>query len=122
MPFRLQCQNGRLPTEGTTGSRWAHDGFPARLCNLRQRCLEGVGAYCSDACSPQQFGGQDDRHRERLPRGTIYCELGPEFGGDTAKIVIFIRALYGLKSAGASFRNHLADCMRHLGWESCMTD
>ena len=23
-------------------------------------------------------------------------------------------ALYGLKSAGADFRNHLADCMHHL--------
>jgi hypothetical protein len=33
----------------------------------------------------------------------------------------FVRALYGLKSAGASFRNH-ADCMQHLGWESCKAD
>ena len=49
----------------------------------------------------------------------IWCRLGPEFGLDAGKRAIIVRALYGLKSAGASFRNHLANCMRHLGWESC---
>jgi hypothetical protein len=52
----------------------------------------------------------------------IWCRLGPEFGADAGKKAIIVRALYGLKSAGASFRNHLADCMRHLGWESCKAD
>ena len=49
----------------------------------------------------------------------IWCRLGPEFGTDAGKKALIVRALYGLKSAGASFRNHLADCMRHLGWQSC---
>ena len=52
----------------------------------------------------------------------IWCTLGPEFGEGAGKRAIIVRALYGLKSAGASFRNHLADCMRHLGWESCKAD
>ncbi|KAI2494563.1 hypothetical protein MHU86_19978 [Fragilaria crotonensis] len=52
----------------------------------------------------------------------IWCRLGPEFGENAGKKAIIVRALYGLKSAGASFRNHLADCMRHLGWESCKAD
>jgi Reverse transcriptase (RNA-dependent DNA polymerase) len=52
----------------------------------------------------------------------IWCRLGPEFGADAGKKAIIVRALYGLKSAGASFRNHLADCMRHLGWQSCKAD
>jgi ribosomal protein L31E len=52
----------------------------------------------------------------------IWCRLGPEFGGDPGKKTLIVRALYGLKSAGASFRNHLADCMRHLGWTSCIAD
>jgi hypothetical protein len=33
-----------------------------------------------------------------------------------------VRVLYGLKSAGASFRNHLADCKTHLGFTSCLAD
>ena len=45
----------------------------------------------------------------------IWYTLGPEFGEDEGKRAIIVRAFYGLKSAGASFRNHLADCMRHLG-------
>ena len=52
----------------------------------------------------------------------ISCTLGPEFGGDAGKRAIIVRALYGLKLAGASFCNHLADCMRHLGWESGKAD
>ena len=32
------------------------------------------------------------------------------------------RALYGGKTAGRDFRNHLRTCMRHLGFESCPAD
>jgi hypothetical protein len=52
----------------------------------------------------------------------IWTTLGPEFGTDSGRKAIIVRSLYGLKSAGASFRNHLADCMRHLGWKSCLAD
>ena len=52
----------------------------------------------------------------------IWCKLGPEFGDEAGKTAIIVRSLYGLKSAGASFRNHLADCMRHLGWKPCLAD
>ena len=42
----------------------------------------------------------------------IWCQLlGPEFGIDAGKKAIIVRSLYGLKSAGASFRYHLADCI-----------
>jgi hypothetical protein len=33
-----------------------------------------------------------------------------------------VRALYGLKSAGMAFINHLAECMKHLGWIPCRAD
>ena len=52
----------------------------------------------------------------------IWTVLGPEFGSDAGKQAIVVRALYGLKSAGASFRNHLADCMNHLGFKPCLAD
>ena len=32
------------------------------------------------------------------------------------------RALYGTKSAGRDFRNHLRDCMEHLGFPPCRAD
>src|SRR6476620_2756814 len=49
----------------------------------------------------------------------IWTRLGPEFGNDCGKKALIVRALYGPKSAGASFGCHLADCMRHLGYTSC---
>ena len=52
----------------------------------------------------------------------IHTVLGPEFGSDAGKTAFIVRALYGLKSAGASFRNHLADCMRHMGFVPCLAD
>jgi len=39
----------------------------------------------------------------------IWIVLGPEFGSDAGKSAIIVRALYGLKSADASFCNYLAD-------------
>jgi hypothetical protein len=45
--------------------------------------------------------------------------LGPKFGDDAGKRALIVRDLYGLKSAGAAFRNHLAECMKHLGWSPC---
>ena len=46
----------------------------------------------------------------------VYTVCGPEFGQENmGKTAIIVRALYGLKSAGAAFRNHLALCMTGLG-------
>jgi hypothetical protein len=33
-----------------------------------------------------------------------------------------VRDLYGLNSAGAAFRNHIAECMKHLVWKPCRAD
>ena len=33
-----------------------------------------------------------------------------------------VRSIYGLKGAVAAFRNHLADCMHHLGFLPCPSD
>jgi hypothetical protein len=52
----------------------------------------------------------------------IWTVCGPEFGPDAGKKAIIVRALYGLKSAGAAFRNHLASCMQDLGYTSCTAD
>jgi hypothetical protein len=53
----------------------------------------------------------------------IWTTCGPEFGGeDCGKRAIVVRALYGLKSSGACFRNHLAQLMKDLGFTSCKAD
>jgi hypothetical protein len=45
----------------------------------------------------------------------VWTVLGPEFVDDAGKRTLIVRALYGLNSAGAALRNHLAECMKHLG-------
>jgi hypothetical protein len=52
----------------------------------------------------------------------VWTVLGPEFGDDDGKRALIVRALYGLKSAGAAFRNHLSECMKHLGWHPYRVD
>jgi hypothetical protein len=52
----------------------------------------------------------------------VWTVLGPEFGDDTGKRALIVGALYGLKSSGAAFRNHLAQCMTHLGWHPFRDD
>ena len=55
--------------------------------------------------------------------GKYYTKLGPEFGPDyEGRIAYIVRAAYGLKEAGADFRNHLRDCMCHLGYEPSNAD
>jgi hypothetical protein len=44
----------------------------------------------------------------------VWTVLDPEFGADAGKQALFTRCIYGLKSDGASFRNHLAECMMHM--------
>jgi hypothetical protein len=52
-----------------------------------------------------------------------YIICGPEFGVENVgKVALIHRALYGGKSAGRDFRNHLRSCMRHLDFVSCPAD
>jgi hypothetical protein len=52
-----------------------------------------------------------------------YIICGPEFGlENVGKRALIRRALYGGKSAGRDFRNHLRACMRHLDFQSCPAD
>jgi hypothetical protein len=48
--------------------------------------------------------------------------LGPEVGDDAVKSALIVIALYGLNFDGAEFRNHLAECMKPLGWSPCRSD
>ena len=53
----------------------------------------------------------------------IWTILGPEFGPHRqGRKALVVRALYGLNSAGAAFRNHFASCLGHLGFTSSRGD
>ncbi len=48
--------------------------------------------------------------------------LRAEFGSNAVKSAVIVCALYGLKSAGAAFRTHLASFMHQMGFTSCKAD
>lgn len=54
--------------------------------------------------------------------GKYYTRFGPEFGDWQGRKAYVVRATYGLKEAGADFRNHLRDCMNHLSYKSTNAD
>ena len=49
----------------------------------------------------------------------IWTIIDPELGDDTGKSAIIVRESYRQKSASASFRAHLEQCMQELGYKSC---
>jgi hypothetical protein len=52
----------------------------------------------------------------------IWFEGGIECGEDNGIVLVLVRALYGLKSAGSSWRSTLAQALRDLGFESTLAD
>jgi hypothetical protein len=55
-------------------------------------------------------------------REKVYAIAGKEFGNRAGQTVIIVRALYGLKSAGAAWHSHLANSLVALGYKSCLAD
>ena len=55
-------------------------------------------------------------------REKIWFEGGRECGEDQGKVLVVTRALYGLKSAGSSWRSSLAEALRNLKFESTRAD
>jgi len=55
-------------------------------------------------------------------REKIWTRAGPEFGSEMGKIMIVVRALYGLRSSGAAFRALLAEVLDGLGYVPSKAD
>jgi hypothetical protein len=55
-------------------------------------------------------------------REKVWIRAGKEFGANQGKALIIVRALYGLKSASASFRSYMAEKLDELGFKSSMAD
>lgn len=53
----------------------------------------------------------------------VYTTAGLEFGPDNVgRPVLIVRALYGLKSSGARWRDHMASTLREAGFKGCLAD
>jgi hypothetical protein len=53
----------------------------------------------------------------------VYTTAGKEFGpGKAGRPVLIVRALYGLRSSGKAWREHMASTLRDFGYKSCKAD
>ena len=77
----------------------------AALNGLKVRACDIQNAYLTAPC-----------------REKIYTTAGPEFGSDAGKQMLVVRALYGLKTAGASYRSFFAEALRDLGFRPSYAD
>ena len=76
--------------------------------------LNGSQVFAADICNTylQAPSSQKD-----------YVVCGLEFGIENiGKVALIHRALYGGKSAGRDFRNHLRSCMHQLDFQPCPAD
>jgi hypothetical protein len=55
-------------------------------------------------------------------REKIWIVAGSEFGSDAGTIILVKKALYGLKSAGATFQSLLADNLMDMGYRPTKAD
>ena len=56
------------------------------------------------------------------PSEQFYTIAGPEWGSRKGQRMLIVRALYGGKSSGRDFRNHLQSCMSTMGFDHCESD
>jgi Reverse transcriptase (RNA-dependent DNA polymerase) len=52
----------------------------------------------------------------------VFTITGPEFGDESNRVAILVRALYGLKSSGAAWHACFAQSLFDLGFVSCQSD
>ena len=82
--------------------------------------------HCTNYGNVTQPEGKNSRHLNSYVVATnrekTWTVLGQEIGYNDGKSAIMVQALYGLKSAGASFKAELMQCMQELGYKSCDAD
>jgi Reverse transcriptase (RNA-dependent DNA polymerase) len=68
------------------------------------------------------IGGVQGAYLYADTKELIWTTCGPEFGSDQGRPAKIVKALYGLKSSGARWREKMASTLRDLGFFSCKAD
>ena len=101
----------QVPTYMTYSSVVSRDTVRIRLL---MAALNGLELLASDI---------QNAFLEAPTKEKIFFYAGDEWKSDEGRVVIVIRALYGLKSSALQFRKHLADSIRNsLGFKASLAD
>jgi Reverse transcriptase (RNA-dependent DNA polymerase) len=57
---------------------------------------------------------------ESFTKEKVYIIAGPEFGDRQGHTLVIVKALYGLKSSGLSWRERFADVLKEMGFSSSL--
>ena len=52
----------------------------------------------------------------------VYIICNSDFGSNANRSVLIVKTLYGLKSRGARFRDHIAQSLGDIGFKICLAD
>ena len=52
----------------------------------------------------------------------VYIIVGPGFGELEGHTLIIFKALYGIRTSGLCWHEHLADCLRDMGFHPCKAE
>ena len=75
--------------------------------------LNGLEIMCGDISSA---------YLESYCREKVYFIAGPAFEELEGHLLVIVKALYGLRSSGASWHRRLADVLRDMGYFQCKAD
>ena len=75
--------------------------------------LNGLDVLCADVQNAYLNAPTTEKN---------WTEAGLEFGSNAGRPALIVRALYGLKSSGARWRDHMAATLRAGGFQSCLAD
>ncbi len=121
MPHDIWHKDGRLLLQSMPGCCWRMTNVPATFTYANIIMHETVFITLMLAALNLEVMAADimNAYIKALCKEKIWT-LGSEFGKDKWKKAKIDRALYGLKSAGQAFQEHLADCMHSLWYKSAL--
>ena len=121
--------------------------FDVKMLDLSQKCRFVAGGHTTEAPASLTYSSVVSRDSVRIAfliaalnnldvqacdvtnaylnapcREKIWFEGGAECGEDRGKVMIIKRALYGLRSSGAAWRNMLAQTIEEMGFTSTVVD
>ena len=80
---------------------------------LMLAALNGLDVKCGDVVSA---------YLNAPPRESVYFTTGDEFGIYKGRVVVVVKALYGLSSSAAAWASAIRELMRDLGFLPCKAD
>ena len=119
------------PRAYSLGATFTHGGAESKIVNLSESThpgATGINSFLEGGDPfPTRLSSLGGALIDSSPITLKYwydggSAYGTEFGSEKGKVMLVVRAIYGLKSSGADWRQMLAQTLRNLGYVSSKAD